>query len=103
MNHQNVFQQTVKESRALSSEQKELLLADPRLPDAYQKKVAALLSDFDKHSKEREAYLRDKMEQLYTDFIRELETEVSDELMRKELAETMKNQMDSFFPKTTSV
>lgn len=93
---------TIRESRVLTSEQKELLLVDPQLPVAYRKKIASLLQNFDKHSKAREAYLRDKLEQLYTEFILQLETENVGEEKKKELLEKARKQIGTFFPKTAN-
>ena len=95
----NNFLGLVKKSRALSKEQKELLLADPPLPEAYQKKMDSLLESFDKNSKAREAYLRDKLEILYTQFITSLnEAGIAPE-KKKELAEKARKQIEGFFPK----
>lgn len=99
----NTFKNAVKNSRVLSLEQKEGLLADPQLPVAYQENIAKLLSKFDKNSKAREAYLRDKMEELYTEFIVQLDAEGVREEKKKELVEKAKKQMESFFPAPSSV
>lgn len=93
-----IFHTVVKHSRVLTTEQKEDLLADPQLPAAYQKKVASYLATFDKHSKAREAYLRDKLEVLYTEFIATLDREEIGEEEKKEVMAKAKKQMDAFFP-----
>ena len=93
----NNFKKVINSNRVLSSEQKALLLADPALPEAYQKKVAALLADFDKHSKEREAYLRDKLEKLHTEFIQQIDASEVSENEKKELLEKAKQMSSSFF------
>lgn len=104
MNKKNIsFDAVVKGSRVLTSEQKEELLAGAALPAAYQKKLVSYLSTFDKHSKAREAYLRDKLEKLYTEFMSQLDSEELDEETKKELLEKAKKQMDAFFPKNKGI
>jgi|GEM_PF-6325575 len=99
----NTFINAVTQSRVLTREQKEGLLADPQLPEVYQVVVMNLLSEFDKNSKERESYLRDKMEELYTEFIAQLDAEKVGEDTKKALLEKTKKQLESFFPKQSSV
>ena len=93
----------VKESRVLSTEQKALLLDGPVLPEAYQQTVVHMLQEFDKNSRARESYLRDKMEELYTEFITQLDTEKIGEDIKKELKEKAQKQIASFFPTLSSV
>lgn len=94
----NTFINAVTQSRVLTREQKEGLLADPQLPEAYQVVVMNLLTEFDKNSKERELFLRDKMKELYTEFIAQLDAEGIEEDKKKELLEKAKKQMESFSP-----
>jgi len=93
------FINVVKSSRVLTSEQKELLLADPQLPETFQRNVAATLAEFDEHSKAREALLREKLEQSYTEFIRQLDSAGIGEEKKKELLKKARKQIEEFFPK----
>lgn len=93
------FKNIVQQSRVLSGEQKALLLDGPKLPEEYQTHISTMLQEFDKNSKAREAYLRDKMEELYTEFVSQLDDEGIEENTKKELLEKAKKQMASFFPK----
>lgn len=92
------FINIVKQSRVLSTEQKSLLLDGPALSEGYQKQMLTFLQEFDKNSKAREAYLRDKIETLYTEFVSQLDDEGIVESTKKELLEKAKKQMASFFP-----
>lgn len=97
------FIDVVTQSRVLSTEQKALLLEGPTLPDEFQKNSIVFLQEFDKNSKARELFLRDKMEELYTKFIAQLDVEGVGEDTKKELMEKAKKQMKSFFPTPSSV
>lgn len=94
----NIFLEIVQNSRALSQEQKELLLADPPLPEGYRKKVAEMLGEFDKRSRSREAYLTDKLEELHTEFIQQIDASDLGENEKKELVEKAKQIKRSMFP-----
>lgn len=99
MNKQKKFTGVVQHSRALSSEQKEFLIADPPLPEGYREKIAKILRIFDKQSKGREAYLRDKLDILSTEFIQQVEASDLDENEKKELLEKAKQIHSGFFPR----
>lgn len=90
----------IQSSRALSSEQKELLLAEPPLSEGYRKKVAEMLGEFDERSRSREAYLKDKLEVLYTEFMQQIEASELGEIEKKELVEKAKQINRSMFPTT---
>lgn len=98
MNTTDPFLNAVTNSRALTNEQKADLLADPQLPEGYRQKITKILQTFDKNSKAREAYLREKLDILHTEFVRMVETSDLDENRKKELLEKAKNLNDSFFP-----
>lgn len=93
------FIDVVQNSRALSNEQKELFLGDPSMSEEYKKKITELLQIFDEKSKDREAYLRDKLEESYTQFISSLDEGGIGEEKKKELAEKARKQIEGFFPK----
>jgi len=103
MNTKQNFINVVTQSRVLSREQKMELLTDSQLSTGYKEKLMGLLLEFDKNSKAREAYLRDKMEELYTKFIAQLDAEKIGEETKKELLGKAKKQMESFFPTLASV
>lgn len=94
------FSDSVKSSRALSQEQKELLLADPPLPEGYRRKVADILRKFDERSKAREADLKDKLDELYTAFMQQVDASDLDDREKTDLKEKAKKINSSFFHRT---
>lgn len=100
---QPTFSTLVHDSRMLSNEQKELFLSDPQLPEEYQQKIIELLQIFDDHSKAREASLRYKLEESYTQFINQLNDAGIGEEKKKVLTEKARKQIEGFFPKSSGV
>lgn len=93
------FCDQVLRSRALSQEQKELLVADPEaLPSSYREEVAAILSAFDDQSMQREEYLRNAVEDRMRQFEKKLEEEGTDAPTTHALLKKAKALSASLFP-----
>jgi len=72
-NNLDIFVRAVTESRVLTGEQKELFLHRPDLlPDTYRDGIIRILRDFDNRSIAREAYVQDKLDTLYTEFVQKI-------------------------------
>lgn len=93
----DLFIEIVRKSRALSSEQKELLLEDPVLSVTFLKHIVKTLELFDTHSKVREAYLRQKLDASLAAFSRELDVEGIDETTKSQLLMKAKQLNAQFF------
>lgn len=82
------FKQSVQTSRVLTAEQKQdFLEGSTSFPDDYKEKITSLLTNFDQHSRAREAYLTHHVEE----FLSQLHDQLVQEHIRQDIiAATMK-------------
>lgn len=92
------FTKAVGDSRALSSEQQEELLAEPVLFEKFRKNITRILQIFDRHSRAREAYLQQKLDESLTAFSEKLNEEGVDEHTKSRLLEKARQMNAQFFP-----
>ena len=94
------FINAVKKSRVLNAEQKQELLTNPEVfPDSYKARLITLLSEFDDHSKIRERYLHENLQQSYDAFAKKLRSDGVEEEKREELLAKARHTIDSMFPR----
>lgn len=93
------FVAAVQQSRALTREQKALLLEDPNaLSEGYRKSIIRYLAEFDSRSMARERELREALEEEYQSLMRSLYAEEPDEHKREEILGKARKQIDACFP-----
>lgn len=85
-NKRRQFIKVVEKSRALNREEKrDLILVSDTLPKEYKNKVVKLLETFDEHSKARQEYLKEQLENAHA--------KLEDELVKDGVEEEQKNEL----------
>lgn len=93
------FQKVVQKSRALTSEQKDLLLSGPEWPEEFQQSMAQILRQFDENSILREAYLKGKLHESYTKFEQQVDALKSEEKQKQTAKQVARQTIDGLFPR----
>lgn len=98
MTNRQRFIEAVRQNRALTREQKALLLEDPNaLSEGYREHITRYLATFDSRSMARERELREALEEEYQSLMRSLYAEEPDEHKRNEILGKARKQIDAFF------
>lgn len=94
MNAKN-FKKGIENSRALNVEEKrDLAAVSDALPEEYKESVSKLLETFDAHSKARQEFLKEKLEEAYGKLEEELASEEVEEGKKKELLTRAREQIE---------